>query len=42
MDRVKLEASRRDVIGKKVKVTGAIAETDGTQIIRVTSVSPME
>ena len=31
-----------DMIGKKVKVTGAIAETDGTQIIRVTSVSPME
>lgn len=31
-----------DMIGKTVKVTGAIAEVDGSQIIEVMSVMPVE
>ena len=31
-----------DLLGKKVKVTGAIAEVDGGQVIQVMSVIPME
>jgi hypothetical protein len=31
-----------DMLGKKVKVTGAIAEVDETQVIQVMSVIPME
>jgi hypothetical protein len=31
-----------DMLGKKVKVTGAIAEVDNTQVIKVMSVIPME
>jgi hypothetical protein len=31
-----------DMIGKLVKVTGAIAEVDGSQVIEVMTVTPME
>ena len=31
-----------DMLGKKVKVTGAIAEVDKTQVIQVMSVIPLE
>ena len=31
-----------DLLGKKVKVTGAIAEVDGGQVIQVMSVIPLE